>query len=171
MQNLMAERLKKVGLALALVIVINVFFNVGLDTFYPTPDYDSTCGITESKEVWTIGDQETCLNNGGTWNVEKDMAYCEDKYEDCWAEYETTRAPYDRNSFIVLTVLGAATLLVGLFVGMPMAVSNGLLYGGILSVLIGTMRYWPTMDDYFRFVVSGVVLVVLILVGIKKLKD
>lgn len=171
MKNSLAERLKKIALALALVIILNIFFNVGLDTFCPAPDYDEYCGSWERVDVWAIEDQEVCLSNGGTWNIEQDYAYCEDKYEDCWAAYDEARAPYDRNSFIVLTVLGTATLLLGLFVMMPMAVSNGLLYGGLLSVVIGTMRYWSNMDDYLRFIVSGVALVVLILVGIKKLKD
>jgi hypothetical protein len=171
MKNALAEKLKKVALALALVIVINIFFNVGLDTFYPAPDYDEFCGDWERTDVWAIEDQEVCISNGGIWNIEEGYAYCEEPFVDCWDKYQIARAPYDRNSFIVLTVLGTATLLTGMFAVMPMAVSNGLLYGGTLSVLIGTMRYWSNMDDYLRFIVSGIALIILVLVGIKKLKD
>jgi|TARA_B100001971_G_scaffold171205_1_gene163467 hypothetical protein len=50
------------------------------------------------------------------------------------------------------------------------AVVNGLMFGGILNIFIGIARYWSDMDEYLRFIISGVVLIVLIYIAYKKLK-
>ena len=170
MKPSIVDKWKKLALALAILIVMNIFFNVGIDTFYDAPDYDEFCEEVV-RDVEFVETQEACIANGGTWNIGQDWEYCEDAEEECWGEWRDELEPYNRNAFIILVFLGTATLLVGLFVLMPMAVSNGLLYGGILSIVIGTMRYWPDMDDYLRFIVSGVVLALLIIVGLKKIKD
>ncbi len=163
---------KKLALSLAILIVINVFFNVGLDTFYPAPRYENYCSTEKMNGLYDTA--ETCEAADGIWNqgpVKEVVGYC-DLYTKCSNEYNTAMQPYNRNAFVVLTILGVATLLGGLLVTtLPMAVANGLLYGGVLSILIGTMRYWALMDDYLRFIVSGVALFLLILVGVKRLKD
>lgn len=166
---------KKLALSLAILIVLNVFFNVGLDTFYPAPQYDDYCPVVEQDKTMAVYETgNACNEAGGTWVEpagEGVTGYC-DFYGDCYKTYDEVMQPYNRTAFIVLTVLGVGTLLGGLLVStLPMAVANGLLYGGVLSILIGTTRYWAFMDDYLRFIVSGVALLLLVAVGVKKLKD
>lgn len=166
------DKWKKLALSLAIVLVINVFFNVGLETFYPAPDYNNYCKSEEMNKIYDTA--ETCEAADGIWNqgTAKDaVGYC-DLWSHCSEAYNTAMEPYNRNAFVTLTILGVVTLLIGLLMGgLPMAVANGFLYGGVISILIGTMRYWTLMDDYLRFIVSGVALFLLILVGIKRLKD
>lgn len=161
---------KKLALSLSIIIVINVFFNVGLQTFYPAPLYETYCPVSLSEK--TITTSEACMEAGGAWTEYQGQAgYC-DFYKGCYETYNEALQPYNRNAFIALTSLGVVTLLLGLFLPqVPMAVANGLLYGGVLSILIGTLRYWSLMDDYLRFIVSGLALALLIGVGIKRLKD
>lgn len=163
---------KKLALSLSIVIVINVFFNVGIETFYPAPAYDDYCSPEKTNQGYDTA--ESCTEAGGIWSQgsgKEAVGYC-DMYTKCSQAYNDAMQPYNRNAFIVLTALGVATLLVGLLAPtLPMAVANGLLYGGVLSILIGTMRYWSLMDDYLRFIVSGVALLLLVLVGVKRLKD
>lgn len=166
------NRFKKLALSLAIILVINVFFNVGLDTFYPAPAYENFCSNEQMGKVYDTA--ETCEAADGIWNqgsTKEAVGYC-DLYTKCSEAYNEAMQPYNRNAFVVLTTLGVAILLAGILVpSLPMAVANGLLYGGVLSILIGTMRYWSLMDDYLRFIVSGVALFLLVLVGIKRLKD
>lgn len=166
------KKWKKLALALALVLVINVFFNVGLDTFYPAPKYETYCPTEKMNTLYE--NAETCEAADGIWNqgpAKDAVGYC-DLYTKCNEDYTAATQPYDRNAFVILTTLGLATLLVGLLAGgLPMAVANGFLYGGLLSILIGTMRYWALMEDSLRFIVSGIALVLLIIVGVKRLKD
>lgn len=171
------DRFKKLALSLAIVIVLNVFFNVGIETFYPAPVYEDFCplsGVDDKETMVSYSDMNTCNEAGGQWVQpagEGAMGWC-DFYADCYKDYDNAMMPYNRNAFVILTILGTVTLLFGLISKtLPMAVSNGLLYGGVLSLLIGTMRYWDYMDDYLRFIVSGIALALLIVVGIKRLKD
>ena len=166
---------KKLGLTLSLVVVLNVFFNVGVATFYKYPSWEAFCPQIMYSDV--ADTREACETAGGLWREDSyyekgatDSGYCEVPYS-CSQKYNDTFSVYNRNVFIVLTVLGAATLVSGIMLALPSAVANGLLYGGVISMLIGTMRFWTEMDDYLRFIVSGIVLAVLIGLGVKKMKD
>ncbi len=171
---------KKLALSLAILVVINVFFNVGLETFYPSPRYENYCSDKAMQaQEWgkDLSTVESCHEEAGTWmQPATGVAYCQVDmnvyYTECNEEYQTALQPYQRNGFIALTVLGTLTLLLGLLAGgLPMSVANGFLYGGVLSLVIATMRYWAYMDDSLQFIVSGVALALLIFVGIKRVKD
>lgn len=162
-------------MALSLIIILNVFFNVTIDTFYKMPDWQEFC--PDSLNSVTYEDKKSCEDVGGMWSEnmgypkdENSRGWCNAQYQ-CQKAYDDETSVYNRNVFVVLTALGAITIILALFAALPSAVSSGLLYGGILSLIIGTMRFWSDMDDYIRFVVTGVVLILLITIGVKKMKD
>jgi hypothetical protein len=162
--------IKKIGLSLAIIITLNVFFNVGLETFYPEPQYDDFCENRQDRKGLSLEDELTCETNGGDWVATTESeAYCDN--QSCFDTYDDEREYYARNAFIILTVLGVISVAMGLFMNIPSAVLIGFLYGGVISLLTGTMRYWSYMDDYLQFIVSGVALAILIGIGVKKLKD
>lgn len=166
---------KKLAMALSLIIILNVFFNVTIDTFYKMPDWVSSC--PDKLNSVSYEDKKTCEEVGGMWTENMGYpkeagvtGYCNAQYT-CQKEYEAATSVYNRNVFVVLTALGALTIIAALFAALPSSVSSGLLYGGILSLIIGTIRFWSDMDDYIRFIVTGVVLILLITIGVKKMKD
>ena len=73
--------------------------------------------------------------------------------------------------FIILILAGVAAFGVGFLVNAVAAVSSGFVFGGVISFLIGTMRYWSDMHDYLRFVILGLILLTLIWIGYKKLRE
>lgn len=166
---------KKLAMALSIVIILNVFFNVAIDTFYKMPNWENYCK-PELNSV-SYENKKTCEDAGGMWSENmgypKEVGatgYCNAQYT-CQKEYGDASSVYNRNVFVVLTALGAVTIILALFAALPSSVSSGLLYGGLLSLIIGTVRFWSDMDDYIRFVVTGVVLILLITIGVKKMKD
>lgn len=166
---------KKLAMALSIVIILNVFFNVAIDTFYKMPDWQTYC--PETLNSVSYENKTMCEDAGGMWSENmgypKEVGvtgYCNAQYT-CQKEYTDAFSVYNRNVFVVLTALGALTIIAALFTVLPNAVSSGLLYGGVLSLIIGTIRFWSDMDDYIRFIVTGVVLLLLITVGVKKMKD
>jgi hypothetical protein len=78
---------------------------------------------------------------------------------------------YDRNVFIVLVITGTALLIGGVFLTTAEAVALGFSFAGVLSLIIGTIRYWSSMDERLRVVVLGCALVALVWLGVKKFKD
>ncbi|MFC1720911.1 hypothetical protein ACFL0K_01515 [Patescibacteria group bacterium] len=178
----------KWGLILGIVIVTNLFFAYVIQVFYPEPEYTGFC---EEKQVRVIPEtKESCLEVGGQWTDDKYIqrgiprgegvvdipvietereGYCDPDYT-CRQEYQDARELYERNVFVILVILGVILIIGSFFVAAYEAVSLGLSFAGILSLIIGTMRYWSAMDDYLRVIILGIALAALIYIGIKKFK-
>lgn len=177
------SRIKEIILALAIVVVLNLFFNYGVFTFYKEPKFENFCSNELTQKVYTK--KASCEAVGGQWYESNQTSYegrpipvkpapqtgetswC-DSTAKCRDGYEDARAVYNRNVFIILVVLGLISLGLGLLVISASAVANGFLGGGLLSLIVGTVRYWSNMNDYLRFIVLGVALAVLIWLGYKK---
>lgn len=169
-------------LVVGIALVSNLFLNYALDAFYPSPKFDTFC---PQKEVITpITEQKACIAAGGQWTNEPykyvgmatpvpadaPRGYCNENYT-CGKSFEEAMKGYNRNIFIVLVVAGTALLVGSIFASTIEAVALGFSFAGILSLIIGTMRYWASMDERLRVVVLGFALVSLVWIGVKKFRD
>lgn len=174
---------KKIGIILGIIIVLNLFINFGIATFYDAPDYESFCPV--EKRTQALNTKDSCEAQGGLWyenydtgvrSVEpvpseavKPAGWCDPDYT-CRTQYDDARNLYQRNVFIILVSFGVAFLIAGLAIVASSPLSIAFTYGGLLSVVVGTIRFWSEMDDYLRFIVLGVALAILIYVAVKKFK-
>jgi hypothetical protein len=170
-------------LVISIVIVLNLFFNFAIKLVYDAPEFENFC---EEKQVQVSPDTpEACVEVGGQWNdhglkrapapergivAPTETGWCDVNFT-CAQEFKDVNDIYQRNVFVVLVVLGVISILVGIFTSQISAVSLGLSLGGILSLVIGSMRYWSSMDDILRVIILGLALVALIWVGVRKIKD
>ena len=180
---------KKLILVLGIIIVLNLFFNYGVATFYKTPKFEDFCKPETLSEKYET--KEKCESIGGLWTANQSVypaekippapvseirtlnqptAWCDVQYT-CRKDSENAMSIFNRNVFIVLVVAGVVSIIAGFLVGQSEAVALGLSFGGILSLIIGTIRYWSDMNDYLRFIILGIALAVLIWIGIKKFRD
>ena len=182
------SRIKEIILALAIVVVLNLFFNNGIYTFYKPPVYDKFCPVELNQKAYN--DQTSCEAVGGKWfennqspqyyprqspvpaqpEIKDQKGWC-DATAKCRENFDTINNIYSRNIFVVLLVLGLVSLGLGLLAINVSTVANGFLGGGLLSLIIGTIRYWSNMDDYLRFITLGLALAVLIWLGYKKIRS
>lgn len=188
MEQVQRSKVLKWVLAIAIVIVLNLFFAFAIRLGYKEPKWETFC---PEKQVNTpIETEEKCLESGGQWNnyghdynyrMSKPVpapsitevepkGYCNEQYT-CGEGFNTALSKYNRNVFVILIVLGVISLGVGYAVGASSAVSLGLSLGGILSLIIASIRYWSDMDDIIRVIILGLALIALIWFGIKKFKD
>ncbi|MDO8493055.1 MAG: hypothetical protein Q7S19_00720 [bacterium] len=176
-------------LALAIVIVLNLFFNFAIKLVYKAPVYENFCKV---EQVNVPPDsKDSCLAVGGQWNESAEYypkgqkmvpapfttpageytsvyrGYCNVQFT-CSKNYEDTSRVYNRNVFVALVVLGMLSMFAGYYAGENTPVSLGLSMGGVLSFIIGSIRYWSDMDDYLRVIILGLALISLIWLGIKK---
>jgi len=86
----------------------------------------------------------------------------------CRQQFDDVREVYNRNVFIVATGIGIITLIVGFALKLA-SVSSGLMGGGILTIIYGTIRYWSDLPDFGRFIILGLTLAILIWLGYKKI--
>ena len=179
MQN---SRFLKWVLAFAIVVVLNLFFNYAIHLVYEAPQWENFCPIKQVNIAPT--NQEQCLAVGGQWNkpsldeifqrepgmLPEPNAYCDVNFT-CDQEFSDYQSVYNRNVFLILVGAGLATLLLSLFVALTSPVSLGLSLGGVLSIIIGSTRYWSGMQDYLRVILLAVALILLIWLGIKKFRE
>ncbi|MEK7505206.1 MAG: hypothetical protein AAB589_02915 [Patescibacteria group bacterium] len=183
MQN---SRFLKWILALAIVIVLNLFFNYAIHLVYEAPQWENFC---PTKQVNIMPQtKEACLDEGGSWTEEngemittiplfgpgdsapRRTSYCDVNFT-CDREFDSYQSVYNRNVFLILVGAGLATLLLSLFVALTSPVSLGLSLGGVLSIIVGSIRYWSEMQDYLRVILLAVALILLIWLGIKKFRE
>ncbi len=170
----------KWALVVAIVVVLNLLFNVSTSLIFEQPQYDQFC----KAEPLQIQPEtaKLCVEQGGQWNgpavpvqspsvesTPKPVGYCDLQFT-CRQKFEDAQTIYNRNSFVVLVVLGALAIIIGFFVSAS-AVSLGLTLGGVLSLIIASMRYWSYMQEYWRFGVLAVALIALCWLGVKKIKE
>lgn len=179
------ETMKRYGFLLAIAIVLVIFVNVGVNTFYKPPKYEDFCagGFLEKPYAIPIREVKDCKYIEPSEELKnecKDVGDIAPRYnedgcietyycETCNKEFNDSMSLYNRNVFIILSLAGVLSIVASLMLA-NYAVVNGLLFGGIINILIGIVRYWSDMDEYFRFIISGVILAVLIFVAYKRLK-
>lgn len=172
-------------LIVSIVIVLNLFFNFAISSFYHAPKYDQFCKA-EQINVQPIS-KDACVAAGGQWNesssveravsptptkVEKlqTNSYCDTTFT-CRKNFETANNTYQRNVFVTLVILGILSLVVGFAMASSSVVALGLSFGGVLSLIIASIRYWSAMNEYIRVVILGIALVVLLWIAAKKFRD
>lgn len=181
-------KIKEIILALAIMTVLNLFINYGVMTFYKSPKYENFCTSKLSAQQYL--DKVSCESVGGQWFENNSISsdgmsprpvkiissddqqingWCNSTVK-CSQDYEQAKSFYNRNVFMVLITVGLIALILGLAVISINALANGFLAGGLILMIIGTIRYWSETDDYLRFAILGVTLIILIWLGYKKLK-
>lgn len=181
------SKFKQVFLAIAIAIIFVFFIGFGIASFYKEPQYEDFCeealflrepyprSFKEPENCTYIEADEAlkneCRLKEGKINPKYDQNGCIESFscETCNKEYRDRREVYNRNVFIVATGIGIITLIVGFALGIT-SISSGLMGGGILLIIYGTMRYWSNLPDYGRFVILGITLIILIWLGYKKMK-
>jgi hypothetical protein len=179
----------KWALVLGLVVVLNLFFNYSIHLLYKGPIFENFC---QQKQV-TIQPktQAECLVQKGTWIenanyrapspamikpspaepvVTEPVGWCDLNFT-CNKDFKNAEALYNRNGFIILIVLGVVSLIIGFVTVVAPAVSIGFSLGGVLSFIVGSIRYWSDMDDYLRVIILALALAILIWLGVKKLRE
>lgn len=164
----------KWALSAGIVIVLNLFFAVAIQTVYPEPKYENFCPQPQVNRVYE--DEASCLADGGQWNQNIPLAkgdaagYCNVQFT-CSQDFEDSRKTYAQNVFVALVVLGALAIGIGFALRISPAVSAGLSYGGVLSFIIASVRYWGEAGDLIRLAIVALALVALIVIGVKKFKE
>ncbi len=178
----------KWALILGIVIVLNLFFNYTIHLLYKEPKFERFCPVELTSKAYTT--KEMCVTAGGQWNETTNpitppeikgqtapvpatlqiSGYCDVTYT-CNTTYQTATSVYNRNVFIILVILGVASLVLGVMFASISVVSTGLSFGGVISLIIGSMRYWSDMNDIVRVLVLAFALAALIWIGVKKIRE
>ena len=171
-------------LVFAIAIILNLFWTYATRVVYHEPEYETFC--PQSQVIDLIETKEACLEVGGQWNANIGMkepmavspentakptgyaqGYCDQTFT-CNKNFQDATELYNRNFFIIFVIVGIASLILSVFLIGSEVVSLGLSFGGVLSLIIGSMSYWSNMNDMLRVVILGLALASLIWLAYKK---
>lgn len=166
-------------LAVAMVIVANLFFYYVIATVYREPKFESFCPT----QPVTYIDAVSCVGAGGQWTnnqltpvqvtdaikASQPLGWCDANFT-CNNNYTHAHSIYNRNVFIILIVLSLAVLTLGIF--LPIEVlSLGFSWSGVVSLIIASGRYWSDADNWMRVIILAVALALLIWVAVKRFRE
>lgn len=186
MEQTRKNSILKWALIIGIVIVFNLFVNYAVSLVYKEPAYEAY--FNTEQIVPDINNQTDCLEVGGKWYennqtpeivtgspvkvLPNDMlgkGWCDPNFTK-QKNYDAATKQYNRNVFIILVIVGVLALAGGIFIAIePLAL--GFSWGGILSLIIASVRYWSDAENWAKVLILAIALGLLIWVAIKKFKD
>jgi hypothetical protein len=141
-------RVLKVIYVLAIAALLILLVIVGVQAFYPSPQYPDCYQLLGPPPDYDSPEYEE-------WDQE-----CMNIVD----EYQQEAATHDRNVFYVVLPLGAVFAVVGTFILRRLGVFGaGLILGGLGTMIFATVPY--DLNMVLRFIGIAVILAVLIFVG------
>ena len=143
-------RILRVVYVLTIAVALTVLVIVGVQTFYPAPEYP---------DCYELLGPAPDYNTPGYDEWERQCANITD-------EYEQQTARHDRNVFCIVLPLGVVFAVAGTFIQRRTGIFGAaLILGGVGTMIFAVTPY--NLDDIPRFIGIAVILSVLIFVGYK----
>lgn len=183
-------KVKEVAMVVALALLSAFFVGLLVDALYVEPKYEDFCKQSarpypektypiypEQCKPYNLTTQERtlidqCFDEKGMPDYNVDEKGCQTSFKECnycQRDFDQALQKYNRNVFYIVTPLGLLAIIFGLFIGLEV-VGSGMMFGGILLMAYGTMRYFSDMSKLMRVAVIGIELLLLIIISIKKLR-
>ncbi len=155
------------GIGIAVVVYVTML--LGIQAFYPEPDYDDFCG-NEPRYEEPVMLYEGCTDDmtlGECRSQISDREGRDTKMEECHEEYRSAEEDYGRNFFIIASILGTIALVVSFFLLNITSlyitnISAGIACSGIVMILWAFIRGWESTDEKLKFIVGLIIAVIII---------
>ncbi len=176
--------LTNLAIVVSIIVVLNLLVHLAIPTFYKEPTQHDYC-----KDVATVFDytsKDKCAVVGGTWQTaESTPGYCntsqiEEYYDEetrqsyavkrgdsCVTQFQEMFQIYQRNAFLAILGVFVVALIVGLQLHAFAPAAYGLIYGSVILLVSGTIRYWQGIGDYWRLGLLAAALGILLWLGIR----
>jgi hypothetical protein len=143
-------------------ILLALFIGLGISAFYEKPkepEYPNS--IKYARPI------EPAVSPDSTYSAK--MLKEQEEYDKRWKDYNKIQETYNRNVSIIALTSAIVVLIISLtLVHNLLLISDGLLLGGVFTLLYSVGRSFQTQDTKFEFIVVSIGLVIALLLGYKK---
>ncbi|MAG27099.1 hypothetical protein CMI47_16300, partial [Candidatus Pacearchaeota archaeon] len=136
---------KNIILGIGIVIVFALVLWQGIETFYPSPEYEDFCD--ESKTSIVIEDQAQCEDIGGKWNADgiarpvrtvdgnelEVSGFCDRDFT-CREELDEARDRHSWAVFIISLIVAIVAVIVGYSLLSAEPVGSALIASGVWAI-------------------------------------
>lgn len=159
----------KIGLLLSIAVVYPFMIGFGIEAFYiqPKPAYENCLKIDPNNRV------RFDENIDKTKPITPVDPQADPAYKTCYDKAQEIVDIYNRNLFLIAIGFGFAAIIIGtlLFSEKIGPVGPGLVFGGLFTILYGTMRSFRSLDKRWIFIELVVVFIGIILVTWRYIKS
>jgi hypothetical protein len=173
-------------LSIGVGILAALFIGFLIEAVYPSPKHEDFCkmqgNMPEPKTAKTAvcdftydtAMRNACAENGGMIYQEWDAQGCvvKETCDYCEKEYMAADEAYSRTLFYITAPIGLIMIILGLYLPTAIdAIAAGVLFGGVLTMIQVTARVFGSLGKWWRVILLGVELVIVIWIGVKKVRD
>ncbi len=184
--------LRKILIIFIIAVLFSVFVHALIEAVHPSPEYEDFCeenfrfakpiSQVEKKDCAeftgpTENEETNCRENNGGIQYTYDEYGCPEKWkcETCQYDYNEARTYHNFIVFIISSIFGLIAIILGLYIPISKNpvnhwVSTGFMLGGLITLFIGTIRYFADMGRYIRPAVILIELIIVIYIAYKKIK-
>ncbi len=149
--------------SLFLGILVALFIGLGISAFYEAPKSPEYPTVLESTAERPVPGPD------GTIKETEAQKAAREKYDKEQKQYQKDFGLYNRNVSIIAMVAAVIILVVSLTLTATIQlISDGLLLGGVFTLLYSVVRGFMAEDNKYRFIVVTVGLIVSLVIGYLK---
>lgn len=148
-------------------ILVALFVGIGIDTFYPAPERPEYPDPSKSKEVvnyvpiYVAKDKVIPAKD-----TQERLQEEQQEYQKALKNYKEETKTYDRNVSIIAMIASVIVVVISLlFLTKIDFIADGLLLGGIATLMYSLARGFKSEDSIFRFIVVAISLAVVLIVS------
>ena len=138
------------GISIAILIFIVVL--LGTNVFYPRPEIEDF-GCENERLMPTI--------EGKEFNATEQA-----EYQKCWDEFDEARDIYDRNFFLITSIIGFIAIIVSMFLLGMINIAAGTAFAGLALIVFGFMVGWQSTNDIIKFIIGLIIAVTVIIFAV-----
>lgn len=147
------ENMLRLVYTVFLAIMVALFVGLGIEAFYPSPKFPEY----PTELQYTKGDIR---------DFTSEQRAIQEKYDKEQKDYREVQKKYSLNASIIIIIASIALLALSLTVLHPLIlISDGVLMGGVFTLLYGIARGFMSENDKYRFMVVTIGLVIAVLLG------
>lgn len=163
-------KIKDIILGIAIIILTIFVAFYGINTLFPKPQFEDFCDDVNLTVI--VNNPLQCEEIGGRWSVNQGPktvdvngriidGYC-DAYYTCNKDYNEVLKIRSKKVFYLALPLGIVIVIAGAFFFGLEAVGAGLMGGGVGTLIYGAGAYWPYSENWIRFLLSLLGLIILV---------
>ena len=159
-------RVMNVVFGIGIAILIFIVTLLGISVFYPRPEIDDF-NCTELRierndictDEMTVGE---CNELQNTQKIERETS----EYQKCWDDFSDVRDVYNKNYFIITSIIGFIAIIVSMYLFSLTNIAAGTAFAGLALIVFGFMVGWQSTDDVVKFIVSLIITTVVIVFAV-----
>jgi hypothetical protein len=141
-------------------ILLSLFIGLGISTFYEKPKEPTPVAYPYTKP---LPPQE--MDSSYSAKMEQEQI----EQNKRWEAYSKQMEVYNRNVSMISITAAIIILIISLtLVHNLLLISDGLLLGGVFTLLYSIFRSFETKDSKFQFIIVSVGLIIALVLGYKK---